>query len=86
MKQHGATEEEAVKQFGEDISNAWKDINEECLYPTSVPMPLLMRILNLACVIDVVYKDEDGYTHAGVVLKDFITSILVDPIIFTNNN
>ena len=76
-----------MKELREDISNTWKDINEACLSPTSVPMPLRMRILNLACVIDVFFKDEeDGYTNAGVVLKDFITSILVNPIIFTNNN
>ncbi|GMY31369.1 (-)-germacrene D synthase-like, partial [Fagus crenata] len=80
MAQHGATEEEAVKEFRKQVTNAWKDINEECLYPTTLPMPLLTRILNLARVIDVVYKDEDGYTHAGVVLKDFVASMLIDPV------
>ena len=81
MKQHGATEQEAVKEFQEQITNAWKDINEECLDPTTVPMPLLVRILNLARVIDVVYKTEDGYTNAGVILKDFVASLLIDPVI-----
>ena len=80
MAQNGATEEEAVKEFRKQVTNSWKDINEECLYPTTLPMPLLMRILNLARVIDVVYKDEDGYTHAGVVLKDFVASMLIDPV------
>ena len=42
--------------------------------------PLLTRILDLARVLDVVYKDEDGYTNAGTVLKDFITSMLIDPV------
>jgi len=64
MKQHGATEEEAINEFRKEITDAWKDINEECLYPTIVPMPLVTRILNLARVIDVVYKGEDGYVHA----------------------
>ncbi|XVF70503.1 hypothetical protein PTKIN_Ptkin11bG0167000 [Pterospermum kingtungense] len=62
MTQHGATEEEAVRVFNKQITNAWKAINEECLYPTTVPMPLLVRLLNLAPVINVVYKTEDGYT------------------------
>jgi hypothetical protein len=31
-------------------------------------------------VIDVIYKDEDGYTHAEIVLKDFVASLLVDPV------
>jgi hypothetical protein len=44
-------------------------------------MPLLMQILNLAHVIDMVYKDEDGYTHAGVVLKDFVSSMLIEPML-----
>ncbi|EXB50927.1 hypothetical protein L484_021155 [Morus notabilis] len=80
MKQHEATEEEAVKDLRKQVINAWKDINEECLYPISVPMPLLMRVVNLARVIDVIYKDEDGYTHSDVVLKDFIASMLIDPV------
>ncbi|KAK4576358.1 hypothetical protein RGQ29_027073 [Quercus rubra] len=82
MAQHGGTEEEAINEFCKQVTDAWKDINKECLYPTTVPMPILMRILNLARVIDVVYKDEDGYTHAGIVLKDFVTSMLIDPVPF----
>uniref|UniRef100_A0A2N9I7S9 Uncharacterized protein n=1 Tax=Fagus sylvatica TaxID=28930 RepID=A0A2N9I7S9_FAGSY len=80
MTQHGATEEEAINEFRIQVRDAWKDINEECLYPTSVPMPILTRVLNLARVIDVLYKDEDCYTHAGTVLKAFVTSMLIDPV------
>ncbi|XVF04019.1 hypothetical protein REPUB_Repub05bG0044400 [Reevesia pubescens] len=65
----------------EQITNAWKAINEECRYPTKVLMPLLNQILNLACVIDVVYKTED----AGVMLKDFVATLLFDPIPLYNN-
>ncbi|CAL5406940.1 unnamed protein product [Camellia sinensis] len=53
------------------VTNAWKDINQECLRPTAVPMPLLLRVVNLARVINVLYKDEDGYTHSGTKLKGF---------------
>ncbi|XP_052289130.1 (-)-germacrene D synthase isoform X1 [Citrus sinensis] len=80
MKQHGATEEEACNEFRKQVSNAWKDINEDCLRPTVVPMPLLMRILNLTRVIDVIYKYEDGYTHSAVVLKDFVASLFINPV------
>jgi hypothetical protein len=80
MKQHGAKEEEAIEELRTQVTDAWKDINEECLYPTTVPMPLVMPILNLARVIDVIYKDEDGYTNAGIVLKDFVASLLVEPV------
>nr|XP_011458432.1 PREDICTED: (-)-germacrene D synthase-like isoform X2 [Fragaria vesca subsp. vesca]XP_011458435.1 PREDICTED: (-)-germacrene D synthase-like isoform X2 [Fragaria vesca subsp. vesca] len=80
MIQYGATEEETIIEFRKQVSDAWKDINEECLHPTSVNMPLLMRVLNLTRVIDVLYKSEDGYTHAGTILKDFVASLLVDPV------
>ncbi|XP_040987076.1 (-)-germacrene D synthase-like [Juglans microcarpa x Juglans regia] len=80
MTQYGVIEEEAVRELRKQVTDAWKDINKECLYPTEVPMPILMRVLNLARVIDVVYKDEDGYTHAGIVLKDFVASLMVDPL------
>ncbi|KAM3744366.1 hypothetical protein ACB098_06G048100 [Castanea mollissima] len=82
MAERSGTEEEAINEFCKQVTDAWKDINKECLCPTTVPMPILMRILNLARVIDVVYKDEDGYTHAGIVLKDFVTSMLIDPVPF----
>ena len=32
MKQHGAIEEEAITELYEQIKNAWKDVNEECLF------------------------------------------------------
>ncbi|KAJ9671957.1 hypothetical protein PVL29_025551 [Vitis rotundifolia] len=80
MKQHGASEQETHNEFNKQVRDAWKDINEECLIPTAVPMPILMRVINLARVIDVIYKNEDGYTHSGTVLKDFVTSMLIDPV------
>ncbi|KAI8005910.1 (-)-germacrene D synthase [Camellia lanceoleosa] len=74
MKQYGASEEEALVELQKRVTNAWKDINQECLRPTAVPMPLLLRVVNLARVINVLYKDEDGYTHSGTKLKGFVTS------------
>jgi len=53
--------------------------NEECIFPTHVPLPLVMPILNLAHAMDVIYKDKDGYTNSGVVLKDFVASLLIKP-------
>jgi hypothetical protein len=42
MKQYGVSvEEEVYKLFRKEIANAWKDINQELLKPTAVPMPLL---------------------------------------------
>ncbi|KAH7861221.1 hypothetical protein Vadar_023293 [Vaccinium darrowii] len=80
MKQHGATEEVVLLEFQKRVTNAWKDMNAECLRPTAVPMPLLTRVLNLARVINVIYKDEDGYTHSGTKLKNFVISVLIDSV------
>ncbi|XP_058220649.1 sesquiterpene synthase Cop-like [Rhododendron vialii] len=78
MKQHGVTEEEVIVEFGKQVTNAWKDMNSECLNPTAAPMPLLVRVLNLARVVYVIYHDGDIYTHSKTKLKEYVTSVLVD--------
>ena len=81
MKQYGVSEKEVVDEFEKRVSNAWKDMCEECLLgPTAVSMHLLMRVVNLARVIDVIYKYQDGFTHSEHVLKDFITSLFINSI------
>ncbi|PRQ33610.1 putative lyase [Rosa chinensis] len=81
MKEYGATEEEAITGLRRQVSDAWKDINESFLLPNVVPRPLLIRILNLACAMDVAYKNEDGYTtHHESVIKDFVVSTLVQSV------
>ncbi|XP_031383637.1 (-)-germacrene D synthase-like [Punica granatum] len=80
MKHHGATEQETEEKLWKMIDDGWKDINEECLHPTPVPMPLLTRIVNFTCVIEVLYKDKDRYTNSQTDLKDYVTALLVDPI------
>nr|GLL43478.1 (-)-germacrene D synthase-like [Ipomoea trifida] len=81
IKQYGKSEEETVKELQEQITNAWKDINQECLKPTVVPMRILIQIANLARVIDLPYKNGDIYTHSTTELKVVITSLLVDPVV-----
>ncbi|GFZ04840.1 terpenoid cyclases/Protein prenyltransferases superfamily protein [Actinidia rufa] len=77
-KQHGTTEEEAIIELYKQVTHSWKDLNAECLRPTKVPMPLVARVLNLARVLYVIYQDEDGYTHSGTKVKNFVTSVLID--------
>ncbi|KAG6655106.1 hypothetical protein CIPAW_05G192700 [Carya illinoinensis] len=80
MKQHGVSKHEAEEEFKKQIEDAWKNINSEFLKPTQVPKHFLDRVLNLARVIDVVYKDDDAYTNVTQVIVDGITSLLVDPV------
>ncbi|XP_058220677.1 (-)-germacrene D synthase-like [Rhododendron vialii] len=80
MKQHGVAEEAVYVEFQHRVTNAWKDMNAECLYPTVVPMPLLARVFNLARVIYLIYTGEDGYTNSGKKMKQCITSVLIDSV------
>lgn len=80
MKQYNVSEEQVFEKFHDQILKAWMDINKECLKPTSVPMPLLTRVLNLSRVLHLVYKEGDGYTNVGKLMKDNIILVLIDPI------
>ncbi|KAL3508561.1 hypothetical protein ACH5RR_027962 [Cinchona calisaya] len=80
MTEYGGSKEEAYDEFQKRVKDAWKDINKEHLHPTSVPMPVLDRVLNLARVINLLYKDKDGYMHSTTRVKEFITLVLVEPI------
>ncbi|XP_056175825.1 (-)-germacrene D synthase-like isoform X2 [Syzygium oleosum] len=81
MKHYGVTEREAENDLAKQVNDAWKDMNEECLHPTTVAMPLLMGILNLTRVMDVLYKDGgDHYTNPHITLKDYIRLVLMDPV------
>ncbi|CAL8152270.1 unnamed protein product [Prunus armeniaca] len=77
MKENGATEEETIIELGKQVNKARKDINEEWINLTTIPMPLPLRILNFARTNELMYKHEDGFTHAGVVLKDLLIWVIL---------
>ncbi|XP_014493515.1 (-)-germacrene D synthase-like isoform X2 [Vigna radiata var. radiata] len=77
MKEHKMSRKCAIEELRKLVDNAWKDINDACLTPTKVPMKFLMRAVNFARVIDVLYKDEDNYTNAGGIMKDHIQTLLL---------
>ncbi|XP_002274445.2 valencene synthase [Vitis vinifera] len=81
MKQYGVSEEQVYSEFRKQIENAWLDINQECLKPTAVSMPLLARLLNLTRTMDVIYKEQDSYTHVGKVMRDNIASVFINAVI-----
>nr|WBW04340.1 terpene synthase [Ficus rumphii] len=80
-KQYGVSEQEVYGELNKKVVDAWKDINEELLVnPTAVPRSVLIRVLNLSRVIDLLYKDGDGYTHVGKVTKDSVVAMLIDSV------
>ncbi|KAK8651660.1 hypothetical protein V6N13_141248 [Hibiscus sabdariffa] len=81
MKQHGVSKEEAIQEFRKRVGVAWNELNEEFITrPSIVPMQILKRLVNIARVIDLTYKDEDGFTMSEKVLKHHISNVLIHPI------
>ncbi|PHT60964.1 5-epiaristolochene synthase [Capsicum annuum] len=79
MRDYSVSTKEAMAKFQEMGESGWKDINEGMLRPTPIPMEFLSRILNLARLVDVTYKNnEDGYTHPEKVIKPHIIAMVVD--------
>lgn len=79
MKQYGVSREETIREFTVMFENAWKDMNEECLEPRSVPLQLLLRVVNIARLVEVTYKEVDGYTNPEY-LRVYITKLFIDKI------
>nr|ABB00361.1 germacrene A synthase [Crepidiastrum sonchifolium] len=77
IKTYGVSEKEAIDELNKMIENAWKDINEGCLKPREVSMDVLAPILNLARMIDVVYRYDDGFTFPGKTMKEYTTLLFV---------
>nr|GEV75622.1 alpha-copaene synthase-like [Tanacetum cinerariifolium]GEV79903.1 alpha-copaene synthase-like [Tanacetum cinerariifolium]GEV94547.1 alpha-copaene synthase-like [Tanacetum cinerariifolium] len=76
IKTYGVSEIVAIEELKKTAENAWKDINEGCLKPREVPMDLLAPIVNLARMIEVAYKYNDGFTCPEKTLKEYITLLL----------
>ncbi|KAF2287604.1 hypothetical protein GH714_001512 [Hevea brasiliensis] len=47
MKEYGVSKEKAMEELRKMCDNAWKDMNEESMRPTAVPMPLITSIVTL---------------------------------------
>ncbi|XP_022876862.1 beta-caryophyllene synthase-like [Olea europaea var. sylvestris] len=80
IKEKGASKEDAFAVFQTQVMNAWKDIKQESINSDVVPMAVLVQVVNLARVINLIYKDGDGDTNSKTKLKDFITAILIQPV------
>ncbi|CAA3010403.1 Beta-caryophyllene synthase [Olea europaea subsp. europaea] len=84
MKETGSSKEDAFAVFQTQVMNAWKDINQECLNSDAIPMAVLIRVVNLTRVINLLYKESDGYSNSTTKLKDFVTSTLIQPVTISN--
>ncbi|XP_039072239.1 (+)-delta-cadinene synthase isozyme XC14 [Hibiscus syriacus] len=80
MEEYGVTAQEAYDVFNKHVESSWKDVNQQFLKPTEMPTEVLNRSLNLARVMDVLYREGDGYTFVGKAAKGGIISLLIEPI------
>ncbi|KAK4855632.1 hypothetical protein QYF36_009216 [Acer negundo] len=81
MKQYGVSREETVKKFRIMFEKAWKDMNEECMKPTAIPREHLLRVVNIARLVEVTYKEVGRYINPEY-LKDYITKLFIDRMTF----
>ncbi|CAI9269157.1 unnamed protein product [Lactuca saligna] len=80
MKEFDVDKEHSQGFFIEMIEDAWKEMNKESITCKDVKMPIKRRVMNIARVMDVLYKNKDHFTHVGEELISHIKSLLVDPI------
>ncbi|RLN36423.1 (E)-beta-farnesene synthase-like [Panicum miliaceum] len=78
MKEYGITVDETNEKLQELIGEAWMEIVQGCL-DKAQPMELLEKAVNVARVMDYMYKRDDAYTHPYS-LKDTITSMYVNSV------
>ena len=79
IQESGVSEKEACRELNKQIEDAWKDLNAAFFDPQSPPMPLLLRVLNYARVMELLYKVEDGYSYS-INTKRYLVLFLVDPV------
>ncbi|KAK7335349.1 hypothetical protein VNO80_27130 [Phaseolus coccineus] len=80
MKQYSISQAEAYNLIHKDVEDCWKVINEEYMKSSNIPKCVLDCIVNLARMSEVSYENyKDKYTN-GEWLKDYVSSLLVDPV------
>ncbi|TKY49012.1 terpene synthase 2 [Spatholobus suberectus] len=80
MNQYNISQAEAYNLMHKDVEDYWKIINEECLKLNDMPKFVLDCVVNLARISEVSYESQQDKFTNGDLLKDYISSLLVDPL------
>ncbi|XP_020870910.1 alpha-barbatene synthase [Arabidopsis lyrata subsp. lyrata] len=80
MKQHGITKEEANTEFKKMIGNINKIVNEEYFKMTNISRPILNQFIGFGRLLDVLYTADDVFNHRDGKFKDYLFTLLIDPI------
>ncbi|XP_023633199.1 alpha-barbatene synthase isoform X2 [Capsella rubella] len=81
MNEHGVTKEQAVRELEMINGDMNKIFNEECLKMTTMPHRIPMQYFNYASSLDVLYTADDVYNNREGKLKEYMSLMLVDPIL-----
>lgn len=78
MKQHGVSQEEAVTELKKMIKDHHEIMMEEFFIASpNVPRQILVRVFNIARVLNLLYKDGDGFGHPDESLKAHFTTLFL---------
>ncbi|CAN1846043.1 Probable terpene synthase 2 [Linum perenne] len=77
MKQYDVSRDVAVEALNGMVEDDRKDINHECMMMLEKEPHVLSMFVGLGKVMDVLYKDSDGYTFSGTDTKRMMTALLV---------
>lgn len=80
MRETGCSKMEAFSEFSKRVKKAWKDINEELVEAQGTRMAIVLRVVNLARVINLLYVGEDAYGNSSSKTKNLIKGVLVDAV------
>ncbi|XP_059292843.1 (3S,6E)-nerolidol synthase 1-like [Lycium ferocissimum] len=75
-EQQGLTYEDARQHVLDMVSNAWKDVNKQCLTPSAIPLSFQKACLNVARMVPMMYIYDEN--HCLPVLEKHIKSIFCD--------
>ncbi|KAL0928453.1 hypothetical protein M5K25_000334 [Dendrobium thyrsiflorum] len=78
MKEHSATLDHACEELLKMVEHAWKSLNHEFLNLSGTfSRDILIKVINLARVIETSPNVQDKYTHSALI-KDHISILLVE--------
>ncbi|KAG4971884.1 hypothetical protein JHK84_037965 [Glycine max] len=79
-KQYDISQAKAYYLIHNDVEDCWKVINEQCLKSNDISKFVLDCVVNLARMSVVSCENhQDKFTN-GELLKEFVSSLLMDPI------
>nr|WHU05658.1 terpene synthase TPS11 [Freesia refracta] len=85
MNEVGVSEVVAREHISNVISNTWKEMNREFVVCSSSSRPFLNACISLARMTICLYQYRDGFGIPNQEIKEYIMSLLIKPIAFTEN-